>query len=93
MKSEMRETTREVFELGKAVSEKLAGNRPEIVMMVLADMVALWLAGHLGPEPDLTEFRKETLAKFVAAVERLIPINERMLFDQHPELAGIKYTH
>lgn len=91
MTTEMREEAREVYELGKRVALELGGNPPEIVLMVLADMVALWLAGHIGPGKEVTAFRKAALKKFIATVDRLIPINERMILEAMAETSAKKH--
>lgn len=66
------------------VSKALAGRDPMIQGAVLADLVAIWLAGHIVPtDKDLTnKLREDLLAVHVEHVRKLIPVNEAMLMDR-----------
>lgn len=71
----------EMEELVMSLSELLHGHRPEVQSAVLADLVAMWLAGFaLNPEAE--ELREELLANFVKLVRNLIEPNEKQLFER-----------
>lgn len=58
----------------------LAGLPPEIQGAVLADLLAMWLAGHQGGDEDATyNFREDLLDEHLKAVRALIPVNVAML--------------
>lgn len=65
----------DVETLAKAIKPLLAGKSPAIQGAVLADLLALWLAGHVVPgDPAAAEeLRAELLARHVRAVIRLVP--------------------
>jgi hypothetical protein len=52
----------------------LAGNPGQIQGAVLADLLAIFLAGHAPP------LREQILAIHLETVRRLIPVNEAMIF-------------
>ena len=58
----------------------LAGLGCEIQGAVLADLLAMWLAGHIGEHE--AELREELLACHIACVRALIPFNESMLLER-----------
>ena len=61
----------------------LAGEPAEVVGAVLADLTALWLAGHWSRNESIREqWRREELELFVTTVEQLIPVNEAMMREQ-----------
>jgi hypothetical protein len=60
--------------LVKQIQPMLAGQGPEAQAAALADLVAMWLAGH---HPSL---RYGQLAQFFVAVVKLSVINEKMMF-------------
>jgi hypothetical protein len=53
----------------------LAGHEPEVQSVVLADLVATYLAGVAPPL-----LRRELRAMFIELVDHLVPENERELF-------------
>jgi hypothetical protein len=59
----------------------LADHPPEIQAGVLADLVAIWLAGHFAGDKT-TDLRETLLKLHIEAVRKLIPINEAHLL--HP---------
>lgn len=59
--------------LVERIRPMLAGERPEVVGAALADLTAIWLAGHVGP--DAEAMRSEILDMHVAAIRDLVPIN------------------
>jgi hypothetical protein len=73
----------EAATVARAIQPLLAGRSPEVQSAVLADLVAMWLAGHLFLDgADATALREEFLAMFVDAVRKLIPINEDIIRGQ-----------
>jgi hypothetical protein len=59
--------------LAKTMMPLLAGRGPFVQGAALADLVAMYLAGHAP------ELREEVLALHVAAVRKLVPVNAAML--------------
>ena len=73
----------------KIISEKveqirplLAGLEPPIQGAILADLLAIWLAGHFaeGP-PSTTALRDLLLEQHMGLVRALIPINEKAILE------------
>jgi hypothetical protein len=58
-----------VFELIDRIRPILAGNHPAVQGAVLADLLAMWLAGHPA------ELREALLALHVDKALQLVPIN------------------
>jgi len=58
-----------VFELVDRIRPILAGNHPAVQGAVLADLLALWLAGHPA------EFREALMALHIDKALQLVPIN------------------
>jgi hypothetical protein len=57
-----------------------AGHSPEVQGAVLADLLALWLAGHqTGDSASNAQLRNLLLTAHIEAVRELIPVNEQML--------------
>jgi hypothetical protein len=72
-----------VRELTIAIEPLLKGRGPFVQSAVLADLVAMWLAGHIGQTPEQTaEIRDTMLALFVEAVRDMIPLNEQMILER-----------
>ena len=69
-----------VFALTKAIRPLLAGKPAQVQGAVLADLLALWLAGHvMRGDPKATEaMREEALDMHLKAVRALIDINYKM---------------
>ncbi len=59
----------------------LAGRSPETQGAALADLVAIWLAGHIvqGNPAATDELREEMLEAHTAVVRELIPINSHAI--------------
>jgi hypothetical protein len=55
----------------------LAGQHPTVQGGVLADLMAIYLAGHQGEGAEA--LREELLALHVATVRQLIPVNEALM--------------
>lgn len=61
--------------IAEAIKPLLAGHHPVIQGAALADLLAIWLAGH----PP--EFRQTLLDAHIEAVRDLIPINVKIIRD------------
>lgn len=59
----------------------LAGKPAEVQGAALADLLAMWLAGHIMPDdPEGTrELRETILAGHIDAVRELIPVNAKAM--------------
>ena len=66
-----------VEQIVKAISPLLAGHSPEIQGAVLADLLAMFLAGHVGSDADAV--REEILRLHIETVRELIPVNEEII--------------
>jgi hypothetical protein len=64
----------QVRELAEEIKPLLAGHEPVVQGAVLAELISLWLAGH---HPDI---REPLFDDFIEVVEKLIPVNEVLLF-------------
>jgi hypothetical protein len=67
-------------ELVARIKPILAGHPPAIQSMVLAELLAIWLAGHRdldGDAEDLARFRKILLGGIVKLVLKLVPVCEK----------------
>lgn len=69
-----------VDDLVARICPLLSGHPPEIIGAVLADLLAMLLAGHQGPCVD--EFREEILRLHINAVRDLIKPNEQMILER-----------
>jgi len=63
------------------IKKILAGRAPEVQGAILADLLAIWLAGHhiAGDSPATRALRNDLLAMHLAGVEELVTINAKML--------------
>lgn len=63
------------------ISVILAGHLPEIQGAVLADCLAIWLAGHHveGDEDATRSLRADLLASHCSVVRQLVPVNAKMM--------------
>lgn len=69
----------------------LAGEAPEVQSAVLADLLAMWLAGNvvLGDAAETTRLRADLFDDFVRLVGNLIRLNEqKMGIDQLMDVQG-----
>lgn len=72
--------TQGVFHLVDQIRPLLGGQPPVVVGAVLADLLALYLAGHVADTPANTKaVRDATLKIHLRAVKALVPLNEDML--------------
>jgi hypothetical protein len=73
--------TREVTAIVDKIRPLLAGREPDIQGAVIADLLALWLAGHhVAGDTDATrKMRAELLAMHCSEVRELITINAKII--------------
>ena len=67
---------KEVERIVNAIKPLLAGHPPEVQGAVLADLLAMFLAGHVGPDADTV--REDLLWFHIDLVRQLIPVNEKL---------------
>jgi hypothetical protein len=74
---------RAAVDLFEQIVPLLRGQHPYVQGLVLADCLALWLAGHfIAGNPDATKSMRESLLKaHIAAVKDLIGPNEQRLVE------------
>ena len=94
----------QAHELVQQIMPILAGHCPGVQGAVLADLVAMHLAGHVmvhhGDEAETLrktrELRNTLLTQFVITIERLIPVNAAMMGAPHdpilPEEEGLEVS-
>ena len=85
----------EIDRLVYAIMPLLAGKPVPVQGAALADLLSIWLAGHLAATPAATErWRAELLEHHLSVVRRLIPENERAILRRVAERArrGIPAT-
>ncbi|MEJ6847486.1 hypothetical protein V3589_14860 [Sinorhizobium fredii] len=63
------------YRLEKSIWPILKGHRPEVQNVVIADMLATFLAGHAPP------LREVVLEQTIELVKTLLPVNEAILFE------------
>jgi hypothetical protein len=68
-------------ELTRKIMPHLAGQDPELVGGVLADLLAIFLAGHVvvGSKPETDKLREDVLAIHLEAVRQLVTINAELM--------------
>ena len=74
-------TTEAVHDMVEAIRPLLAGKSAPVQGAVLADLLAIWLAGHStdrGSTEDAA-LREELLAHHIKAVRTLISVNEEII--------------
>jgi hypothetical protein len=71
----------QVAPIVESIRPLLAGKPPELQAAVLADLLAIWLAGHYveGDEAATRKMRAELLAEHCVAVRQLTRINARII--------------
>jgi hypothetical protein len=69
------EDVKKAGQITRQISAILADNKPEVQGAALADLLAMWLAGHRQPE-----LREAMLANHLFMVRALVPVNEEILF-------------
>lgn len=77
-------------ELVQMIRPLLAGEGAPVQSAALADLVAIWLAGHQLEEggkyvggAELDALREAVLTEFINVVRALIPPNDAMIREQH----------
>ena len=70
----------EAMELARAISPLLAGRKPEVQSAVLADLLSMWLAGHVwrGDPKATKRLREHLLKQHLGAVRALIDLNYKI---------------
>jgi hypothetical protein len=63
------------LKLTNRIAPLLAGHPPEVQSAVLADLTAMWIAGHQVPQKT----RKELFGIWCKLVLDLVPVNDEML--------------
>jgi hypothetical protein len=77
------DTAIEAAAVARAIQPLLHGRSPEVQSAALADLVSMWLAGHMYLDGgDSTAMREEFLTIFIDAVRHLVPINEGIIREQ-----------
>jgi hypothetical protein len=68
-------------ELWPHMQRALAGLSPMSQSAIIADMTALWLAGHVvrGNPEETAQLRKDLLTVYVDLVQDLVPLNAKQL--------------
>ena len=71
----------EIVDLMTQIMRLLAGKESGIQGAVLADLLAIWLAGHtiIGDPEATARLRDEILQLHIATVRELIPENARLM--------------
>ena len=71
----------EVVAVTERIKAILAGKPPQFQAAVLADLLAMWLAGHDVPgEPEETQqLRAHLLAEHCWIVRQLVPLNAQQI--------------
>ena len=77
----MNTQTPEVAAIVAQIKPLLAGKSPEVQGAVLADCLAIWLAGHqaAGGAAATRKLRAELLAEHCFAVRHLTSVNAKMM--------------
>jgi hypothetical protein len=73
--------TREITRVVEQIKPLLAGRPPEMQGAILADLLAIWLAGHHveGDEDATRKLRAEMLAMHCTEVRQLTMVNAKIL--------------
>jgi hypothetical protein len=77
----MNARTREIARAVDSIKPYLRGRSPVVQGAVIADLLAIWLAGHQveGSTEATRKLRADMLAAHVAMVEELVAINAKIL--------------
>jgi hypothetical protein len=68
-----------VQQLVNEIAPILHGHGPDVQSASLADLFAMFLAGHQGPHPEVDELREQVVAEWLRCVRKLIPLNEKII--------------
>jgi hypothetical protein len=71
----------QVFRLVERIRPLLAGNSPDVQGAALAELLAIWLAGHWIPlsSTDTNELRESLLVTHLCLVRNLMSVNASIL--------------
>jgi hypothetical protein len=71
----------QVAPIVESITPLLAGKPPELQAMVLAELLAIWLAGHFipGDEDATRKLRAELVASHCKAVRQLTSIKAKII--------------
>lgn len=77
----MSEETSRIIAIAKRIKPLLAGEPAEVQGAALADLLAIWLAGHQveGNAEATRTLRAELLAHHCSIVRQLVPVNAGIL--------------
>ena len=82
------------LELVEKIRPLLAGHPPQVQSGALADLVAMWLAGHQYRNNldllDVVELRKVLFARWSKTMWELVPINSAAVRERMEAAPGIK---
>jgi hypothetical protein len=67
-----------VMDLVKRIRPILAGEGADVQGAVLADLLAMWLAGHVGPPDEIMALRSRVLITHIEGVCSLVPAARRL---------------
>jgi hypothetical protein len=73
--NEAPDPAREAMKLAASIRPMLAGRPPEAQGAALADLLAIWLAGHVASGLSVKTVTEELLRNHVELVLKLLPIN------------------
>ena len=72
--------SKQALQIAERIKPLLAGLSAEVQGAALADLLSLFLAGHLADTPEATRrLRDEILELHIQAVRNLLPANEKMI--------------
>jgi hypothetical protein len=86
--SSLKQDAKEVFALTSAVRPLFEGKSAQVQGAVLADLLAMWLAGHVQRgDPRATKaMREQVLEMHLVAVRALVDINYKMTVEPQIKL-------
>jgi len=83
----MSDLNKETEELILKITPLLAGKGPKVQGAALAQLVAMWLAGHQDPSytdtPDIKELRNGLMELFTETVMAFVPIESQEIQERH----------
>lgn len=77
------EMAKDAAQMFDEMAEIMRNHHPFVQGAVLADLLALWIAGHFTENEQQTiRIRDKILDEHIKAVRKLIPINEKIIVEQ-----------
>jgi hypothetical protein len=73
---------REIERIVGMICPILHGNPPQIQGAVLADLFAMWLAGHFDGDGHTAELREQLITDWLATARKLVEPNERTILER-----------